>query len=421
MSAATAQRPLRVLIVTQYFWPESFRVNDLAQGLRERGHQVTVLTGMPNYPTGRLFPGYGLRGPFREEYEGVPVLRVPLVPRGVGRRWQLAVNYASFVASASLLGPWRCRGPFDVVLAYEPSPITVGLPAALLRRLKRAPLLFWVQDLWPESLAATGTSDSPLVLGPVRALVRFIYRRCDRVLVQSEGFRPRVEAVGADPRSVAYFPNWAESFYQPVEVEADAPERAEMGGGFRVLFAGNIGAAQSFETILAAAERLKEQRDVRLLVLGDGHRRPWLEEQVRARGLGETVRLLGSRPATAMPRYFALADVLLVTLRRDPIFALTVPSKLQTYLACGRPVVAALDGEGARIVEEAGAGLACAAEDADGLAAAILSLYHRPHAEREVMGASARRYFERHFEREALLTQLEAWMREAVEEGLRAS
>ncbi|HEX6739041.1 MAG TPA: glycosyltransferase family 4 protein [Vicinamibacteria bacterium] len=404
---------MRVLIVTQYFWPESFRVNDLALGLQERGHEVTVLTGMPNYPTGRLFPGYGLFRPARESYHGIPVLRVPLLPRG-GSRWRLALNYAWFVASASLLGPLRARGPFDVILAYEPSPIFVGLPAALLRRLKRAPLLFWVQDLWPESLAATGAAPSPLVLGPVRALVRFIYRRCDRVLVQAEGFRPRVEAVGARPDTIAYFPNWAESFYRPVEVEAGAPERAEMGDGFRVLFAGNIGAAQSFETILAAAERLRGRAGLRLLVMGDGHRRAWLEEEVRARGLGERVHLMGSRPATSMPRYFALADALLVTLRRDPIFALTVPSKLQTYLACGRPVVAALDGEGARIVEEAQAGLACPAEDAAGLAAAISSLYDRPRAERETMGRNARSYFEAHFEREALLTQLEGWMRECA-------
>ena len=405
---------MRALIVTQYFWPESFRVNDLALGLQERGHEVTVLTGMPNYPTGRLFPGYGLLRPARESYHGIPVLRVPLLPRGSGSRWRLALNYAWFVASAGLLGPLRARGAFDVILAYEPSPITVGLPAVLLRRLKRAPLLFWVQDLWPESLAATGAAPSPLVLGPTRALVRFIYRRCDRVLVQSEGFRPRVEAVGARPGAVEYFPNWAESFYRPVEVEPGAPERAEMGEeGFRVLFAGNIGAAQSFETILAAAERLRGRPGLRLLVLGEGHRRAWLEAEVRARGLGDTVRLLGSRPDTSMPRYFALADALLVTLRRDPIFSLTVPSKLQTYLACGRPVVAALDGEGARIVEEAGAGVVCPAEDAAGLAAAILNLYDRPHAERETMGRRARSYFETHFEREALLTQLEGWMRDA--------
>jgi colanic acid biosynthesis glycosyl transferase WcaI len=405
---------LRVLIVTQYFWPEAFRVNDLALGLRERGHEVTVLTGMPNYPTGRLFPGYGLTRPARESFEGIPVLRVPLIPRGSGSRARLALNYAWFVASACLLGPLRARGAFDVVLAYEPSPITVGMPAALMRRLKRAPLLFWVQDLWPESLAATGAAPSPLVLGPVRALVRFIYRRCDRVLVQSQGFRSRVEAVGAPPAAVRYFPNWAEAYYRPLEVEAGAPERGEMGeGGFRVLFAGNIGAAQSFETILGAAERLRGRPGLRLLVLGDGHRRAWLEEQVRARDLGGMVRLLGSRPATSMPRYFALADALLVTLRRDPIFALTVPSKLQTYLACGRPIVAALDGEGARIVAEAGAGVTCPAEDAAGLAAAISSLYDRPAAERETMGRNARTYFESHFEREALLTQLEGWMDEA--------
>src|SRR5687767_2063320 len=197
---------------------------------------------MPNYPEGRLFPGYRMFSPAREDFQGMPVIRVPLIPRGRSR-WRLALNYASFAATSTLLAPLRCRGPFDVIFVYEPSPVTIGLPAIVLRTVKSAPVMFWVQDLWPESLSATGMAPSPALARAIAALVRFIYSRCDRVLVQSEGFISRVQAVGADPDRVVYFPNWAESLYQPTEVPKGAPERAEMPEGFRVMAAGNIGAA----------------------------------------------------------------------------------------------------------------------------------------------------------------------------------
>jgi colanic acid biosynthesis glycosyl transferase WcaI len=410
---------LRILIVTQYFWPESFRINDLALGLRERGHEVTVLTGMPNYPAGRFFPGYGFFRPARDSFQGIPVLRVPLVPRGQSR-WRLAFNYAFFALSASVVGALRCRGTFDVIFVFEPSPVTVGLPAVLLRWLKKVPVLFWVQDLWPESVFATGVTPPRHVMSALSALVRFIYRRCDRVLVQSEGFVAPVCAAGADPAHVIHFANWAEALYKPVAVEADAPERAEMPAGFRVMFAGNIGAAQSFETVLAAADKLRGEAGIHWMVLGDGRQRAWMEERVAALGLQSTFHYLGSRPVEAMPRYFALADALLVTLRRDPIFALTVPTKLQSYLACGRPVVGALDGEGARIIEEAGAGLVVPAEDAEALAGAVLRLARTSAAERQAMEQRARAYFEEHFERERLIDHLQEWMGSLVEEYRRA-
>ena len=199
-------------------------------------------------------------------------------------------------------------------------------------------------------------------------------------------------------------------------VEADAPERKEMPKGFCVMFAGNIGAAQSFETILEAATLLRDRHDIHWLVVGDGHRRTWVEGEIVARGLKENVHLLGSRPAESMPRYFALADVLLVTLKRDPIFGLTIPSKVQSYLACAKPILAALDGEGARVVRESGAGIVCPAEDAKALADSVLRLYHMSPEERDGMGRNGRVYFEANFEREHLLDQLERWMQGLLRE-----
>lgn len=408
---------MNILIVTQYFWPEDFRINDLAQGLRQRGHQVTVLTGEPNYPGGRFFPGYRWYRPAKEDYHGVEVLRVPLAPRGAGQGWRLALNYLSFALSASLLGPFRAPRNVDLIFVYEPSPITVGLPALVLKAARRVPIIFWVQDLWPESLSATGAITSPRILGWAERMVRHIYRGCDLILVQSEGFVSHVFRVGARPEQVRFFPNWAEDAYQPVRLDNQAPERAELPTGFRVMFAGNIGVAQDFNTILAAAGRLRNYRDIHWVILGDGRMKPWVEEQVAARGLSASVHLLGRHPIPDMPRYFALADALLVTLKRDPVFELTVPGKVQSYLACGRPVVAGMEGEGARVVRESGAGVTCPPEDPEALAGAVLSLYRRSPGEREAMGMKGRSYYEHHFERSRLFGQLEAWMSSLIQSG----
>jgi glycosyltransferase involved in cell wall biosynthesis len=406
---------MRILIVTQYFWPEQFRVNDLAQGLQTRGHEVTVLTGMPNYPFGRIYDGYSPFSPREELYGAVRVKRTPLVPRLASRGWQLALNYASFALSASISALTRIGERPDVVLAFQPSPITVALPAIAVKRARGSPVMLWVQDLWPENLSATGAVKSPRILALVATLVRFIYRHCDLILVQSAGFIPRVAAMGAPAKKIVYFPNWAESLYRPLALPADAPERALVPEGFRVMFAGNIGAAQSFETILGAAEILRNEPHIRWVVIGDGHLRGWVEDEVRRRGLEKSVVLLGRHPVESMPRFFALADVLLVTLRDDPVFALTIPSKVQSYQACGRPIVAALGGEGARVIDEARCGVTAPPDDPAALAEAVLALFRMPPAAREAMGARGREYFIEHFEREKLLDQLEDCMREAAE------
>lgn len=402
---------MRVLIVSQYFWPEDFRVNDLAVGLVERGHDVTVLTGIPNYPQGRFFLGYGLFKRTREAYRGVRICRVPLVPRGEGSGLRLAINYLSFALSATLLSPFRCHGPFDLIVVYEISPVTVALPALFLKKLKHAPILFWVLDLWPESLSATGAIRSGGVLSLLDTLVRFIYRGCDKIIVASRGFLPSITAKGIAAERTGYFPNWYEPGYATRPATGSVVPSG-LPAGFRVMFAGNIGAAQDFGTILSAAERLKPYRDIYWVIVGDGRRWEWVKEEVQLRGLGDQVLLLGRHPPEAMSGLFSHADAMLVTLKRDPAFALTVPGKIQSYMACGRPIVAALDGEGGRLIQESGAGLASPAEDAVALADSVLSLYHMPKQEREAMGTRGREYCEKNFERGMLFDRLEGWMRQ---------
>jgi glycosyltransferase involved in cell wall biosynthesis len=406
-------RPLRILIVSHYFWPESFRVNDLAAGLRARGHRVDVLTGVPNYPDGKWFPGYGPRGPRNETHDGIAIHRVPIVSRGASGGARLAVNYASFVLSAGAMGPFVTPREIDVILVFAPSPLTVALPALWLRALRGAPVVLWVQDLWPEALIAVGAVRNRFLLRAVGRLVSWIYRRCDLVLGQSEAVVDAVRARGGDPRRVHYFPCSTEDIYlaEPPEGSRGRLEAEGVPPGFRVLFAGNIGAAQGLEVLLDAAERLRGRADLRWVILGDGSRRAWLMSEVARRQLESHVYFIERHPISEMPAFFADADALLVTLRSVPGLSATIPSKIQSYLASGRPILAALDGEGARVVREAGAGIACPGGDAAALALAAATLADLGERERAAMGQRGRRYYDAHFDQERLLDRLEGWLR----------
>lgn len=406
---------MKILVVSQYFWPESFRINDLVRAWVERGHEVTVLAGLPNHPAGRLFEGYSWRGPYVQAWEGARVCRVPILTRGPNRGSRLILNYLSFVVSGVVLGPWMVRGHHDVIFVYAPSPITVCLPAIWLRWLRRTPLVFWVQDLWPDNLVATGAVRSRRVLEAVESVCRWVYRHCDLVLAQSPAFLTPIRRVCPDVRDLRVLPNWADGFYRPVDVEADAPERREFPAGFTVVFAGNLGSAQALGNAIEAAALLRHE-GVQWVFMGDGNQRATLEAQVRALGLEACVRFLAWRPGEAMPRYLSLAGALLISLRRDESLASTVPAKVQSALAMGRPLIAALDGEGARIVRESGAGLVVGQEDATALADGVRVLLRMDGAGREAMGRRGRAYALAHFDRDTLVTQLDGWLRAVAEE-----
>lgn len=408
---------MKVLIVTQYFWPENFRINDLAAALIERGHEVTVLTGIPNYPGGKFFPGYGVFQRRTETYRGCKVIRVPLIPRGRSSGIQLAINGLSFAASAALFSSRLQNENFDVMFVWESSPVTVGLPAAFIKRRRKIPLVLWVLDLWPESVLAMKATKSRVVLRSIEKIVQVIYGACDLILVASRGFIPSIERHSRRPAQIRYFPNWAEDMYWPARERAASPE--VVPEGFRVMFAGNIGAAQGLGTLLEAAARLKAHSDIHWLIVGDGRMRDWVESRIRELSLTASVHLMGRFPPEAMPDVIALADVMLVTLTSDAVFALTVPGKVQSYLASGKPIVASLEGEGRKVVEDSGAGLVCAPDNGDALAQAVLQMYQMPPAERERMGAAGRRYCADNFKRTALMDRLEEWLRETAEKGVR--
>jgi colanic acid biosynthesis glycosyl transferase WcaI len=404
---------VKILIVSQYFWPENFRINDLTQELVKRGHSVTVLTGIPNYPAGSVFDAYRQNPKAFGHYGGATVWRVPMLARGQGAV-RLFLNYLSFVLGASLAGPWKLRGlQADVIFVFEPSPVTVGLPAVLLGRIKRAPVVFWALDLWPETLAAIGVVRSPRVLGWVGHMVKFIYERCTLVLGQSRGFLTSIAKYCSNTQKIRYFPSWAEDVFSQADL-VPAPEVPVLAGVFNVLFAGNIGEAQDLPAVLEAAESLKHNVAIRWLIVGDGRKSDWLQEEVERRGLQDSVLLLGRFPVERMPSFYVHADALLVSLKKDPVFSMTIPGKVQSYLMAGIPLVGMLDGEGAKVITEANAGLVCAAGDAGGLASAVLEMAAMSADQRHQLGVNGRAFAQKEFGRGLLMDRLEALLREAV-------
>lgn len=414
-SSTTAPPALRVLILSQHFWPEAFRINDVARSLSDAGCEVTVLTGQPNYPGGLVFEGYRACATGVEMHHGLSIHRVPLAPRGGGGALRLVANYLSFIVSAATIGAWRVRKqPFDVILVYGTSPILQAIAAVWLAKIKRCTLVTWVQDLWPQSLEATGYVTNPRALAAVAKVVAWIYARCDLLLIQSRAFESAIRPL-AGRTPVSYHPNPGE---QDVPVDCESPMELApallLGDAFNLVFAGNLGMAQALDSVLDAAELLRDLPDVRIWLIGSGQRSRWLAEQITKRGL-KNVSLPGRFEPSQMPAILAQASALLVSLVDDAAMSLTVPSKVQSYLAAGRPIIAALNGEGARIVGEAGAGVSCSAGDGAALAAALRELHARSEADRSAMGEAGRSYYQQHFSPQLLTQSLIAHLRRAVQ------
>ncbi len=386
--------PMKILLISQYFYPEQFKCNDMAAELVHRGHGVTVLTGIPNYPKGRFFDGYGLFRRRHERVSGADVHRVWLVPRGKSTPLRLALNYFSFAVTASCKALWLAlRHRYDAVIVHETSPITVGIPAVLVKKLRGVPVYFWVLDLWPESLTAAGGVTNGHVLGFFTAMARWIYRNSRRILISSRGFAESIRQKGDFGGKLVYFPNWADRALRTAVTCALPP----LPEGFIAMFAGNIGEAQDFDHVMEAARLLKDERGIHFVLVGDGRKRPWVENYVRAHRLEGTVHCLGRHPLHAMPAFFSQADVMLVSLKDELIFNLTAPAKLQAYMSAGKPIFAMLNGEGARIIAEAGCGASVPAGDSAGLARIIREAAAGDKARLVGWGQSGKAYCEAHF------------------------
>ncbi len=393
---------MKLLVVSQYFWPESFIITDLCRTLRDQGHEVVVATGKPNYPDGQVFPGYTETGTQTELLDGtLPVHRVPMRGRRSGGALNLIRNYFSFVWSGVRWMPSLLRGQtFDAIVVFAPSPLTMAIPAMWLKRRLGGHLAIWVQDLWPESLAATGYVRNRFALSLVGVMVRWIYASADTILVPSRGFFDRVARYGAGGKTFYYanaLPGDSDAATDTGESILPAELVALLRRDFCIVFAGNIGTVQAVDTLVEAARLFRDLDDVKLVFVGSGSRLDWIRERVEALGLTNVV-LAGRFPMTVMPAIYREAEAVVVSLNPDEIFALTVPGKVQAYLAAGRPIIASLDGEGARIVSEAGAGLTCPAGDAVALAERVRALRAMSIEDRRQLGAAGRAYFLEHFE-----------------------
>jgi len=389
---------VKLLIWSQYFWPEHFRINEMVRALSKKGVEPIILTGKPNYPDGKILQGYRALGVQREKFFGMDVIRMPLIPRGTNSFKRLLINSLSFILSGYCIAPFTLRHrKIDMVFVYATSPLLQALPAIFLAKLKRVPLVIWVQDLWPESLEATGFIKNRWSLWVVELFVRYVYAFADSILIQSEGFRPSVERLVRNKGKVFFYPNPGEDFKALHTLSKQECKVAkEIKQHFSIVFTGNIGSAQSCETIIAAAEKLLNYPTIKFYLIGSGSQCTAISLDIKRRNLPNVI-MTGRSPPEDMASIFAASSVLLVSLRKNPALSATIPSKLQSYLSAEKPIIASLDGEAAQVVIKAKAGLSCPAEDVNALADAVVSLYKMNPQERSLLGKNGYQYFKTHF------------------------
>lgn len=384
--------PPRLLFVSQWFDPEpTFKGLAFARRLQASGFDVEVVTGFPNYPGGQLYDGYPLRFIRRDVMDGVRVTRLPLYPSHSRNRIGRSANYVSFFVSL-LIYLTLCVRRRDVVYCYHP-PVTVGLAVVLSQLIWRTPVVLDVQDMWPDTLTATGMVNQGWLLRLLDGLCRYVYKRVRRLVVLSPGFRQLLSERGVDPTVISVVPNWADEGALGLTT-GSVPEAFAQANRFRVLFAGNMGLAQALESVLEAAAIIARSRsDIEICFLGSGVVAAELAESAARRGLSN-VRFLPRVPMTEVGDYLDAADALLVHLRDDPLFSITIPSKTQAYLAAGRPVIMAVGGDAAELIKLSGGGLAVPPEQPQALAEAIVHLADMPPDKRAEMGRRGRGFYE---------------------------
>lgn len=402
---------MHVLIISPYFFPEQFKINDIATTLVSKGHRVTVLTGLPNYPAGKFFSGYSPhKGPWKETWQGVTVLRFPMIPRGSGSSLEMGLSYLSQMLSMALLGPFRKEiEDIDVQFAFGLSPNIVSITGALIRRMHDKPFGFWLTDVWPDSITATTGISNPLIIKPVTAVVEMIYDSSDVVFYSSPGFEKHLDEFGIEQRRIQYLPQYPETIFKPAPKPAwNLPGITGEDSGFNIMYTGNIGKAQSMPTVMEAARILATHSPfIRWYFIGDGSMESWAKEYVETHGLQKNVFFLGRKPIETIPEWTSLADAMLLSLTDTLIFSWVLPTKLQSYMASGKPVIVSANGSAASIIESAEAGVAASAEDVGSLVDAVLSLAKLPKEELADMGDRADRYCQEHFSKEGFFSKLE--------------
>ena len=398
----------KILVVCQHFWPEGFRLNDIADFFVENNLDVEVLCGLPNYPKGELFPGYSLRGPYREKRNGIDIRRTLEIPRRGNTSARIFLNYVSFPFFSLLHVPRMLFGKYDRIFLYQLSPVMMSLAGIIVGKLRRIETTMYVLDLWPENLYSVINVRNRFLRGLLEKVSHWHYRNVDKIVVLSELMKDRLLAVSGLPEEkVTVIPQACEKIYE--EQVADEELGRRFKDGFKVVFAGNISPAQSFDTILQAAQHIRDTGidDVRWVIVGDGMSRTEVESKVRDMGLSDSFHFEGQRPVEDVPRYTGIADALVGCLVTSDLLEATIPAKVQSYIASGKPLVLAMDGEVRRLVmDEAQCGLVGPTEDAQTLADNVIKLYRMSSEERAALGDAGRRFHFEHLERNIVLGRL---------------
>ncbi|WP_094603861.1 hypothetical protein SPSIL_042730 [Sporomusa silvacetica DSM 10669] len=388
---------MKILVVCQYFYPEQFRVNDICFQLVEAGHQISVLTGLPNYPSGIVDKKYTWFKNGREKINGVNVIRSWLIGRGNGIK-RLGLNYISFAVS-SIISSFFIKKDFDVILVYQLSPVTMALPAIILKKLTNKPLIIYCHDLWPESIASAGISPTSKLYIILLRLSKWIYKSADEIFTSSKLFKEYFNNTLDIHGNITYLPVYAEALFE--EIHTIAPSS---GDGINLVFAGNIGEMQSVETIIYAANELKDYSHIKWHIIGDGSSRHKCEALTSQLEL-KNIIFYGQHPISHMPRFYQMADAFLVTLKANKVISYTLPNKVQSYLAVGKPIIGAIDGETQVVINEAECGLCCPAEDYKGLAD-IIKKFSVERDKHDIYGRNAKKYYENNFSKKIYMEKL---------------
>lgn len=401
----------KILFVCQYFYPETFRGNDIAFHLAEEGHDVHVVTGIPNYPKGKFFTGYGLFKKRHEVINGVRVTHFPIVPRGEDNKIMLMLNYFSFLIVGWIWmffhALWH---KYDMVFCQQLSPVTMSSPAVLYKKMRKVPLYTWVLDLWPESLTAAGGINNKYILGFFDWFVKSEYKNSDKILTSSKSFDKSILKYGDYKDKIIYYPQWSDGTSSSTTSEYTLPKTLQElsnGSNFIVMFAGAVGEAHGMECNMQAALKTKEYKNIKWVIVGDGRRLDWVRTFVKDNGLEDTVITLGRFPSETMPLFFEKANVMLVSLTDSPLFNMYSPAKIASYMAAERPIIAVLNGEGGEVIKAAECGWNVNAGDSTGLAQLVVELSHTDQQVLKEKAHNGKKYYEAFFDKEKCLKKFD--------------
>ena len=347
---------MRILIISQHFYPENFKINDIAFFLKSNGFDVTVLTSKPNYPEGRFFKGYNFFNKNTEIINGVKIIRVPTIPRLNGGALGMILNYLSFLFFSFFVFLFKIKNKYDLVFAVLLTPATSLLPMIWIKKRFKIPVILWVLDLWPDSFYANTGFRINLVSKLIEKISDQVYNNADSIFISSNYFRkPIIKRLNSTKR-FSFFPNWAEDIFYN-KIKNTSLDQFTYPEGFNIVFTGNIGESQGFEDIVEAA-KMTSHTSINWILIGDGRKRDWIKNQIVDHNI-KNIYIPGRYPMELMPSYFSLADSLLITLKKDEVFSNTLPAKLQPYLTSGKPILGNLSGEGLDIIQNNSIGLAC--------------------------------------------------------------